>query len=258
MLMQVTHRLASPAQRLALTSLFCTCWVSVSATAFQNLGFEAANTNNISVVGEGSVHDLIPGWDYNQGGSGYSVNWTCYINAPVDLGNAGQVSLITANNPYGVPVVGKYGIYFNSAYAGTLLPSSIRQTGTIPAGTKSLLFLDYYTYATGLGPDPFVEARINGSLVPLYNSLVGVRPLQTFPQWSIFTFESFADVSAYAGQPVTLEFTVPHDAMGLDDIQFSPLAVVPEPATWALWSVGLAGLWLAGRRRLVSQQGSRR
>ncbi len=221
------------------------------AAAFQNLGFEAANTNNGIVPPGGSVQGLLPGWEYNPGGQGYSTMWPVAIDDVYLGGTVGEAYLMTAGNGLGFPVVGKYGVYFEAAYLGgpwIETPSSLRQTGTIPAGTKSLQFLDYYTYATGLGPYPYVEVRINGSLVPLYNSLVGVRPLQTVPQWSIFTFESFVNISAYAGQQVTLEFTIPDRQMGLDDIQFSPFAVVPEPATWVLLGLGLTG-WLWARAR---------
>ena len=221
----------------------------VSAREFQNLGFESANTNNVSPQGEGLSADLTPGWQWNVGTRGYTANAFMYVNQSIDMGNGlGWASLVTVVNPYDFPVVGKYGVWLAPGYAGSILPTSVRQSGMIPRGTKSLQFLDYYAYGSGEPPTVLGEVRINGSLMPLYNSLISIEPTPGPPGWSTFAFESGVDVSAYAGQEVTLEFSISNRGMGLDDIQFSPFAVVPEPATWALLGLGLAG-WLWARAR---------
>jgi len=56
-------------------------------------------------------------------------------------------------------------------------------------------------------------------------------------------FEGVADISAFAGQTVDLEFTTPTSFLfyGLDSISFSP-QIIPEPRAQILF--GLGGLML--------------
>jgi len=221
---------------------------------FVNLDFEAANTANVTSSGEGWAHDLAPGWEWNIGGAGYASDSFMSVNPGIFGGDAGGLAaLMTTANVYGFPVVGRYGIYLaGDSNPATLWPSSIRQTGDVPVGAKSLQFLDYYWFNSTFAPQALVQVRINGSLLPLHNYLLSVTSLQHAPNNSIFIFESTADVSAYAGKNVSLEFTVVNGDMGLDDIKFSTLPI-PEPSTWALLGTGLGSLLWNRRRRSSGQ-----
>ncbi len=236
---------------VALAMVCLAALPQTGARQFQNLGFEEVNATNMTPP-VGWAHDLAPGWEWNLNGAGYAADTAVTVNGAIWWTvNSGWVGLMTADNPYGFPVVGKYGLFLAAGYIGgpSLVPTSMRQTGTIPPGTKSLQFLDYYWAGYGVPPAAGVEVRINDSLLPLYNSLLSVQPIPLYPHnYTTRTFESYADVSAYAGQQITLEFSIPSGHLGLDDIQFSPFAVVPEPATWALLGLGfVALLWSRAR-----------
>ena len=102
----------------------------------------------------------------------------------------------------------------------------LRQTGTIPSSAQTLEFV------------PNLTLRING---------VGV-----------LTGPGGADVRAWAGQEVTLDFSNVDWASGgiipttaaFDIFGFYP---IPEPSTWALLATGLGALILRWRRRSSGQ-----
>lgn len=70
--------------------------------------------------------------------------------------------------------------------------------------------------------------------------------LFTFPSRGLFSYPA-APIRSSSGLRVYIS---DFGDLGLDDLQFSQVATVPEPGTWALWlaGAGLLGAW-AGRRR---------
>lgn len=104
---------------------------------------------------------------------------------------------------------------------------TLRQTGTIPLDAAKL----------GLFSNGLVEVRINDKAIYLADPEVTAYPL--------------IDISAFAGQTVSLEFRaaqLPFRPVGFnfDIAGFYP---IPEPSTWALLGTGLAAmLWFSRRR----------
>jgi hypothetical protein len=111
----------------------------------------------------------------------------------------------------------------------------------VPAGTASLL----------------VEAYVFGSpfSVTLGGQALQLVPLESFAHYTLWG----ANIpSSMAGQSETLSFVEPASAtvvptiLELDDISFSPTAVIPEPSEILL--TGLGGLFFAVYRRLALKQ----
>ena len=159
---------------------------------FQNLDFQAANTNNLQTISAhpvtyiaGLVSDLVPGWQLYD--------------------NSTQIIGIAYNSPtdYGPILVGEYALYFELQAGHSF---SIVQHGDVPLGAIGL------TYAwTGFALSGFpMDISING--IPLQSS---VAP--------------YYDVSAFAGQQnVELRLATTSDpgtitffgTSRLDDISF--------------------------------------
>ena len=233
---------------LAIAAMFLLAAVTrTNGGDFVNLGFEDANLSNL-FADAGHAHDLAPGWEWNIGGAGYTSDTLMYFDGPVLNGfGPGWAALLGVPNPYNFPIIGSYGLVLAPAYDGLhFAATSIRESGVVPVGTKSLQFLDYFYYSYSFAPP--IEVKINGALVPLQNTLLSTTPLPQNTGLSIFAFRSRADISMYSGQQVSLEFTIPVVPMGLDDIQFSQLPI-PEPSTWALLATGLGALVWSKRRR---------
>jgi hypothetical protein len=164
------------------------------------------------------------------------------------------IGIYDANAPWvplggGQLIDGNYSIFLE---AGSQLGpdvisanATLSQTGFVPLGTRSLSFLA----VTG---GPF-EVSLGGAALNLVSSPVAGQ------RYSLFQ----ADVSAFAGQTVELDFTLfaanPYDnnirGLILDDIQFSPNAI-PEPSSLGLLALGIAvlGAWLLIRRKSEMQQ----
>ena len=142
-----------------------------------------------------------------------------------ELSGSPWVSLVapgaSPSAPYGTPLDGKYGVVLQDD--GTQQAAGISQTGTIPAGSKSLQFLAVQ------------ELPSSGSL----QLFVGSQPV---PFTQIGQFQYAANISAWAGQTESIAFSAGRNsffdnAWELDDISFSPNAV-PEPSTLVLMGIG--------------------
>jgi hypothetical protein len=227
------------------------------AAPFQNLGFDAANTNNL-VTGEvrdfgyGTVEDMLPGWQLVREPIPFQFRDIVWFNLPP---YEGRVALLDRNNRYdpgsasSLPVEGRFsfamgpwvmnGPNFDRLYIGVV------QMGDIPADTKSLRF-------SGFGDQ--AEVFINGTQID-----VTYDYYEEFPPGDpdLRRANAFADISAYAGQTVELKFqTVDFHGpglgtlIGLDSIIFSPIPI-PEPSAYAVFVLGCAVLgrcWRLCRR----------
>jgi len=212
-----------------LGSLFVLCLAVQSHTApFQNLGFDAAITNNLSSAdppfhdGLGSSIDLLAGWQVFLGTNPVSVvgmNW--------QYPGFGYASLYNRD----VPAFDRFSVGLmpgqdtGSDFIDT--PFSLVQTGDIPAGAASIHFLSY---------NHLLELKLNNAALPVSYHYFAPGPAAP-------VFEGVADVSAFAGRTVELEFTTPNSFLfyGLDSISFSS-QIIPEPGPQLLF--GLGGLML--------------
>jgi len=215
-----------------MKSLFASSLLVLTGTVglgaeFQNLGFEEASTNNLTVVypgnpivGYGPAAEFLPGWTLepalHRGGSLEPILWLDVV--PV---GGGFASIYDHNVPYGYAgmIDGNYELAFWPRFDPQLVPFTISQAGTIASDAVKLTYWSVGSF----------DVRINGQLI------VG------------------GDVSAYAGREVTLSFTtVPPGAFPpywlLDNIRF---VMIPEPSSAVLLGLGGLVFWLT-RGRLVA------
>lgn len=121
-----------------------------------------------------------------------------------------------------------------------VLNTDLFQVGNVPGDARSLLF-----DANMLGGS--LTVSVGGSLAPIIN--LGLEP-SFFHGYGV-------DLTGWSGKTTELRFTInpsagqfPYGNVQLDNIRFSPVALVPEPSVWALFGVGgLALVWAAGRQR---------
>ena len=201
---------------------------------FQNLDFE----NGIVPAGSDGFVDFssaFPGWTGDTG-----TQQVIYAFYPAPAIGTAVVTLLATGVLGDVPIAGNYSAILQSGY-GPGGPTfnvgvSLAQTGLIPAGTLSLHFLGHDDFRGG------AMVLMDGQSL----SLVPVQSLNGYEEYA-------ADISQYAGQTVELRFVRPYISGGanflLDNISFSPTAVVPEPSTWTLLALGSALFWSAARRR---------
>ncbi len=243
---------------LALTNLVALA-VSAEAAGFHNLGFEDAAIDPNRPPLEGGLSErYIPGWADPSLVVGY--NYTQPFGGRSSLLDSGYRNITQPANPTKVPVVGLFslGIWPSSAridFNNNTVPFVLKQTGDIPVEAQSLRFLyagpgDFKVYVGGA--ERLVhstESRPSGD--PEISSLdyfvvdVGLFAGQTAElRFEFFSFGNYPgqDGGPFAGRP-DAKFHV------LDDLSFSPLPAVPEPATWALLSAGLAAAFAGSRRR---------
>jgi len=144
-------------------------------------------------------------------------------------------NLFPVQGLYSFAMVPGYGI---NGMPGPYTPFILSQTGDVPANAQTLHFRIY--------GNPF-EVRVNDTLLPVSYTQ---GPQTTNPNTR--KSDAVADISAFAGQTVTLKFTtLDTDGLttfvnGLDSIYFAP---VPEPGTLVIFSAGLAGFAASWRRR---------
>src|SRR5437016_4737569 len=113
-------------KKLILSLMFCLLCTQAFTAPFQNLDFQAANTNNLQTISSypltyvaGLVSDLVPGWQLYD--------------------NSTQIIGIGYNSPsdYGPILVGEYALYFElQADHGF----SVVQHGDVPLGAIGLTY----------------------------------------------------------------------------------------------------------------------
>lgn len=208
---------------------------NASAAPFQNLGFDNANTNNVSQFGPyGPANEMLPSWQLFLG-----ANSEPFVGLNVVAAGPGYSTLESPINPMGFPVDGLYSLALIPLYLGPdpslFRPYTLIQNGDVPPGSLSVRFVNY-----GVPVDLYV----NGSLVPL---LYDYGPVVPDPNARLANVSG--DISAFAGQNVELKFvttftTTTAYVNGLDNISFS---AIPEPAIMAPLALGALLLFTARR-----------
>jgi hypothetical protein len=190
------------------TALLVFAMPALGQSVFQNLDFESATVVTDFPPNIIDTAAALPNWTVLDGTSQMSI--ILYnSNSAVSLWGSGQA------------LDGNFSVGFNTG-------GSISQTCSIPADARTLLFI---------GTRPTVAARllrvsISGQLLPY--GLISIGP--DYVQWG-------ADISAFAGQPVTLTFS---GGGLLDDIQCSP-SPIPEPSlSWLLFAGSGVLLYVRG------------
>jgi hypothetical protein len=70
----------------------------------------------------------------------------------------------------------------------------------------------------------------------------------------VFTFPASTTFTAYLSEPIRSSlplrlFVEDFGDLGIDNLQFSQVATIPEPGTWALWLAGMGVVGTLARRR---------
>ncbi len=202
--------------------------LQVLGAAFQNLGFDEANTNRLERAPDGgpllpglhgSAADLLPGWTLFLNDTKYDgpVYWGLgYVNLP-GLSKAPNIDLI-------------HGYYFefrNDIIGNFVADFRIQQKGMVPADAWELLAFDYSCM------------YINGVELAY----------ETRPGFNLGAY----NVREFAGQEVLLEFRTYNNKGERGGISIDLLGfAVPEPSEWALLATGAAVLFGASRRAATS------
>ena len=218
--------------------LLCLSWTPVLwAQAFQNLDFESAT---LVTAPNGTINfsAAFPGW-----GGFAGTNQLGTVQHNLTFLDTTGISIIDTNplppGVFGELIDGNYTAVLQAGVYNGFTPTdvSLSQTGVVPLGTKSLSFL---ALPSSLAISNFTVS-LGGVSLNLISSPVANENYTLYE----------ADVSAFAGLPEELKFTLlaqnPHVSnryLSLDDIQFSPIAI-PEPSGFDLVMVALVslGLW---------------
>lgn len=208
--------------RILFALLFSSTIAVRAQGTFGNLGFEQATIVHLSGPQYSSA-SAFPNW--NTYINGASANWAFYNAASL---GAAAVSIHDSSSPL-QPLVGNYSAYLQgSAGGGPPASAALARTSMVPVGTQALLFRAW-------GND--FQVSMNGQALSL-------QPVSSAGNYTLFG----ADISSFAGSANELRFTALSGGnLFLDSILFSTVAV-PEPGTWALGTMALAGVWLFRRR----------
>jgi hypothetical protein len=228
----------------ALLVFGCSCAVITGSSAgeFRNLGFDEANTNNVTVggypdLGTGSVADLLPGWQLYFGDQQLSQTEFMFGD-PFDLSLVAVFGRSLRDFYIPFELDGSYALYYQGYYPHTET-FRLEQQGEVPVASPYLTIRERYEGR------PF-GVSINGSALPLVSQGVARGGYQ-------LTY----DVSGYAGQTVILTLTTPpFNVFGsgsgyLDSLAFT--SQVPEPCPLVLLGAGgslfvLVAAWRDQRR----------
>jgi hypothetical protein len=197
---------------------------------FENLDFESANLSSEppqqfpSLV---PIDAALPGWTVYLGPVQQTeVN---YNYTTIGTANVAVLGATWSSTDPGV-IDGNYSVLLQSGgvpNTSLLGNASIEQTGTIPANAESIEFKAWGAPS----PSDIGVSFAGNSLTPLL--------LYSGP-----TFNTYGvNISPYSGQTGSLEFSALFTSQNatlvdLDDISFSPTAIVPEPTPLALAGIG--------------------
>jgi len=212
--------------------------------AFQDLDFELANP----VAGQGdpggtaTSASSLPGWNVSMGATPqtfvYQNTLTLGLGS-VDLLGPGYAAAGTQGPGNAGVMDGRYTLFLQAGSPLGRGAATIDQVGTIPLGDVTIEWKqwDWSPAAT------LMSVTFGG------NALTPVV-MGSGANYTLYG----ADVTGYSGQTADLQFSAQWDNgtpswVGLDDISFSPTAVVPEPNIAVLGMMG--GVVFALRRRFV-------
>ena len=201
------------------------------AGSFTDLDFEAVKKKPTN-TGEVSPSQAFPGWAASQTGRPQPI--VIYNTLTLGAGSVILFGTFPGDQDWAHAVIS--GHYSAGLQTGAYGYASLAQMGTIPVGSRSLL-LDTVGDA--------IEVSLNGSLAPIVRWAEGTTGFGS-------RYDTYVvDVSALAGQEVELKLSnAPFtQAVFLDNIRFSQVALVPEPSTLALVGIGGALLWAWRRSR---------
>jgi hypothetical protein len=226
--------------RLACLGFALLSAAPLAAGDFVNLDFEHPDLSHAKPDAIIPVYSIAPATEALRGWSltadGLSVG-TIYVTPPG--GSKPPVALTGGEGilPGTGVNFGEYELYLDkpSEVPGSLQPIyHLSQLGTIPAGATELVYYRAGSGLSGAGPvfqpgfaAPF-QIFINGNSVPYFEAGI-----------------SYADVSKYAGQQVSLEFVFPSRSY----FDIAGFTIAPEPSTYALFGLGAVALWWQCRRR---------
>lgn len=208
---------------VCLTVLCDSCAFNIFGE-YINFDFESANVEGFSstIVKPVPISDALPGWSAYYGGNPTSYVW-------YDASSLGSSLVSLFDNKTVYPPVSSIDGEYSASLDVRTSPVAIAQTGTIPSGSLSVVFL--------------VRNIREGSLVITFDGNV----LPYVKTWSEPTFDVCnADISPYVGKTGELKFTENSGCNVIDDIQFSSEPfTVPEPGAISLLVMGTVAL--AGR-----------
>jgi hypothetical protein len=231
---------------LFLFPVFACSLAGFSQGAFQNLDFESANviaSPSTPYPNFVSASSAIPDWTAVIG----AVNEAQISYNSTTIGTA-NISVLgptwSSVNP-GI-IDGTYSVVLQAGGdpQNAIIPVSveIEQDGTIPANARSIV-------VDAWNPDGSLAVSFGGTslaMLPLASGTTGSG--QQFTEYA-------GDISAFAGQSGTLEFSSVFNqsfpSVVLDDISFSPnsVTVTPEPSPFVLTAIG--GILFALYRRFA-------
>ena len=206
---------------MTLATLAASAVGAAHGQVFVNLDFESATVpGNLPVML--SWEEAAPGWGHSPGDDTHGVYYR-YTH----VGTTQWFQLLDAALQPGNVLAGRFSLAFSSGYDQSNVANPnwvnayLSQTAVVPATAMSMHFL-------ATGP---LEVYVAGER----RTLVA----QPGAGWAV-------DVSEFSGQLVDVRFQnasgLMHDPVVLDNIGFSPVAVVPEPAAALLFLTGLVAL----------------
>jgi hypothetical protein len=224
----------------AATILFAVLSAQAQGT-FENLNFEEASI--VPISGQQfaiTVANALPDWTVDYG----NVQQTqIYYNAPSAGGT--QVTLFASGYPGSASTVidGSFSVVLQAGlFNGLPTAASISQTGQVPSGTQSLLF---DSVSGGFSSEQPPEVLIGNDLLTLFPVGSGQGVSTSYTIYG-------ANISAWADQTEQLTFSAPAGDFIIDEISFSPTAVIPEPSPLVLSGIG--GILFALYRRFAPKR----
>jgi hypothetical protein len=192
---------------------------STFAEPFQNLSFDGVIGPLPAGWGWMPMEQAFPGWQIDVGG--YRDTSVLYNSRRIGSPGATLMEQISR------PTMTNFWIFLESGGYDTHL----FQVGDVPSDGRTLLFD---------GQGTVFGVSVNGTTLALKTTEGGYA----------------ADISAFAGKTVKLSFDVPFEwvpipmqnYLGLDNIRFSSVALVPEPSTSVLLALGGLGFGWKARR----------